>query len=145
MSVQMTCPFCKQEFPFDNGDLDRRIAAIVQRLNQIDRELAEIKSYPAKVRERKADRKRCLVIEKAKLAQRISELKTIRKATDQQIKYYEYQEFKTAVRERYGEREFMELVEIVQKRIEAYKISGLMRHEYTRAASKANVTSINKV
>ena len=145
MSVQMTCPFCKREFPFDNGDLDRRIAAIGQRLNQIDRELAEIKSYPAKVQERKADRKRCLVIEKAKLAQRISELKTIRKATDQQIGRYEYEEFKIVVRERFGDAAYREIIDIVSDRVKAYKISGLMRHEYTRAASKANVTSIKKV
>lgn len=51
MSVQMTCPFCKQEFPFNNGALDRDICVIGQRINQIDRELAEIKSYPAKVQE----------------------------------------------------------------------------------------------
>ena len=29
--------------------------------------------------------------------------------------------------------------------IKAYKISGLMRHEYTRSPSKSNVTSINKL
>lgn len=145
MSVQMTCPFCKQEFPFNNGALDRDISVIGQKINQINREVAEINALPWPEKAKSADRKKRLSVERAKLCQRISELKTIRKATDQQIKYYEYQEFKTAVRERYGEREFMELVEIVQKRIEAYKISGLMRREYTRAAYKANVTSINKL
>ena len=60
MSVQMTCPFCKREFPFDNGDLDRKIAAIGQRINQINRELAEIKSLPRHVREKKGDRRSAL-------------------------------------------------------------------------------------
>lgn len=145
MSVQMTCPFCKNEFPFDNGELDRQIAAVGQRINQINRELAKIKSLPRPVRERKSDRRKCLVIEFTQLSQKISELKTIRKATDQQIRHYEYEEFKAAVKERFGDDEYKEIICVVQERIKAYKISGLMRHEYTRSASKPDVTSINKL
>lgn len=30
MSLQMTCPYCKREFPYDNGKLDREISDIGQ-------------------------------------------------------------------------------------------------------------------
>ena len=79
------------------------------------------------------------------MSQKISELKTIRKVADQHIRHYEYEEFKVAVKEKFGDAAYREIIDIVDERIKAYKISGLMRHEYTRAASKANATSINKL
>lgn len=74
-----------------------------------------------------------------------SELKTIRKATDQQIRAYEYQAFKDIVKEMYGEEAFQRILSMVEEEIRDYRISGLMRHEYTRSQHKSNVTSINKL
>lgn len=145
MSVQMTCPYCKKEFPFNNGDLDRRISAIGQRITTINRELSEIKAMHPKFRKCKEGRKKVLVLELSELVEKIKELKTIRKATDQQIKEYEYQVFKNIVKEKFGETEYKKILEIVAEEIKAYQISGLMRHEYTRSNSKSNVTSISKL
>lgn len=145
MSVQMTCPFCKQEFPFDNGELDKEISKIGQRIAEINRELACIKAMPAKARKAREGRRKVLVLENAGIMLKISELKAIRKATDQQIKYHEYALFRSIIKERYGEAEYFKILEIVQKEMQAYQISGLMRHEYTRSPHKANVTSINKL
>lgn len=145
MSVQMTCPFCKREFPFDNGELDKEISKIGQRISEINRELACIKAMPRKARNAKEGRRKVLVLENADLTLKISELKTIRKATDQQLKHFEHTLFCQIVKERYGEAEFSKILELVEKEMQAYRISGLMRHEYTRSPHKANITSINKL
>lgn len=75
----------------------------------------------------------------------LAELKAVRKVADQQIKAHEYLAFKQAVKERCGEEAYREMIAQAEKDVEAYKISGLMRHEYTRSAAKPNITSINKL
>ena len=145
MSVQMTCPFCKREFPFNNGELDQKITKIGQRITSINRELATIKASNPKARKAAEGRRKVLTMELTELMEKVSGLKAIRKATDQQIKAFEYQAFKEIVKERYGEAEYRKILEQVEEEIKSYKISGLMRHEYTRSQHKSNVTSINKL
>lgn len=145
MSLQMTCPYCKQEFPYDNGKLDREISNIGQRIATINRELASIKASQPRVRKAEEGRRKVLVLELTELMEKISGLKTVRKAADQQIKFFEYQAFKDIVRERHGEAEYQKILYMVQEELRAYKVSGLMLHEYTRSNAKANVTSINKL
>ena len=132
-------------FPFDNGKLDRDISNIGQRISTINRELAEIKTAGPRARKAAEGRRKVLTLELHRLIERVSGLKAIRKAADQQIKAYEYQAFKDIVKDRYGEAEFRQILTMVEEEIKAYKISGLMRHEYTRSNSKSNVTSINKL
>lgn len=145
MSVQMTCPYCKREFPFNNGELDREILSIGQRITSVNRELASIKALSPKARKAVEGRRKVLTMEVTKLAEKISELKAIRKATDQQIKEYEYQAFKDIVKDRFGESEYRKILEMVKEEIKAYKISGFMRHKYTRSQHKSSVISINKL
>ena len=141
----MTCPYCKREFPYNNGDLDKKISNIGQRITSINRELAEIKALPTKAKKAREGRRKVLVMELTGLMEKVSGLKAIRKACDQQVKYYEYLAFKEIVKERYGEKEYKQIIAMVEDEIKAYKISGLMLREYTRSASKSNVTSINKL
>lgn len=145
MSVQMICPFCKREFPFNNGNLDKEIQIYKQRVTKISEELTDIKNMPLNSKKKNNERRKRLVSEKAKIERKLVELKTIRKATDQQRKQYEYYMFKTIVRERHGEEEFRKIIDIVEEEVKAYEISGLMWHEYTRSNSKSNVISINKL
>lgn len=142
----MTCPFCKQEFPFDNGGLDREISEIGQRITTINRRLSEINHLPPYRRTRETwNERRRLASELARLQEKIAGLKSVRKATDQQIKAFEFQEFKNIVKERFGEAEYRKILDEVQQELKAYQISGLMRHEYTRSPHKSSVTSINKL
>ena len=143
--IQMTCPFCKKEFPYNNGKLDRDISNIGQRITSINRELSEIKAMSPKAKKAKEGHRKVLVIELQRLNEKVSGLKAIRKACDQQIKAYEYQAFKDIVKERYGEEEYRKIIALVEEEIKAYQISGLMRHDYTRSPHKSNVTSVNKL
>ena len=143
MALQMTCPYCKKEFPYDNGKLDKEISEIGQRIQTIQRKLTDIK-YGHKDDESWHEKKR-LTKELVRCQEKIVELKAVRKAADQQIKAFEYQLFKDFVKERFGEVEYRKIFSLVEEELQAYKISGLMRHEYSRSNSKANVTSINKI
>ena len=145
MSLQMTCPYCKREFPYDNGKLDREISDIGQRINAIDRDLATIKASSPRARRAAEGRRKVLTLEVTGLRERLSGLKAVRKAADQQIKAFEYQTFKDIVKDRYGDAEYKKILAMVQEELKAYKASSLMRHEYTRSNAKANVTSINKL
>ena len=88
MSLQMTCPYCKREFPYDNGKLDREISDIGQRINAINRELATIKAASPSARRAAEGRRKVLTLEVTGLMEKISGLKAVRKAADQQIKAF---------------------------------------------------------
>lgn len=143
--VQMTCPYCKKEFPFDNGKLDREISEIGQRIAEINKELSSIKCASRAVQKAREGHRKVLVLELKDLQVKLSGLKAVRKSSDQQIKAFEYMIFKEIVKDRYGEKAYHEILEAVEQELQAYKASGLMRHEYTRSGAKSNVTSINKL
>lgn len=145
MKYQMRCPKCNHEFTYDNGYLDRNIAQIGMEIASLMKQLAEYKTLPRqeqKQRKKWRDRTNRLLAEKQ---EEIKGLKEIRKVSDQQIKRMEYQIFKNLVKEQYGEEVYHRLLDEATKELEAYKVSGLMAHEYSRAGSKSNVTGINKL
>ena len=143
MSVQLTCPYCKKEFPYDNGKLDADISNIGQRINQINCRLNEIKF--GKHDDETFKERRKLIIERGLLIKKITELKAVRKVGDQQKNLVEYQIFKDVVRDFVGEEAFLRLCDKRNEEMKAYKISGLMWTEYSRANYKKNVTNINKL
>lgn len=145
MPLQMTCPHCKKEFPYNNGKLDYEISKLGQEMNEITAEIVRIKALSPTERKKRERTRKLLNVELAKKRVRIGELKTIRKACDQQIKFFEYETFKEFVRERHGEEEYRKILDLTLEEMKAYQISGLMHHEYTRSKAKANVTSINKL
>lgn len=145
MVYQMTCPYCKKEFPYDNGAIDKEISKIGHRILEINQELAAIKVSQPAVRKAKEGRRKVLVLELGNLNLKIKELKSIRKACDQQIKLFELHTIKDIIRDRYGEAELKKIIELKDEELQAYKLSGMMLHEYTRSGSKSNVTSINKL
>ena len=141
---QMTCPKCKYEFTYDNGYIDKNIARLAAGIREIHLQLADFNLLTKREKlQRKewADKlKRTLAIKQKE----IGELKAIRKVCDQQIRHYEYEVFKELVREKFGETAFRELLDMKDKELEAYKASGLMRHEYSRSGG-GSITSINKL
>ena len=146
MAVQMTCPFCKKEFPYDNGWIDKEISIKGQRITEINGRLAEIKALGRERWDKHTWRRRCsLVKELTGLQTELSHLKAIRKACDQQRQHYEYIHFKEYVRDRFGETEYRKALDAALKETEAYSAKSLMQREYTRSPSKSNVTNINKL
>ena len=141
----MTCPKCKYEFTYDNGYYDKHITRLGNEIRDIQLQLAEHNTLPYHIKMSRTEwwnrAKRSLAEKQKELA----ELKAIRKVCDQQLKSYEYQTFKNIVKEFVGEEQYHKFIEQMKEDLEAYKISGLMRHEYTRSNSKSNVTGLNKL
>lgn len=145
MKYQLHCPKCHHEFAYDNGYYDKNIQRLGMEIQQISKQLTDFKQLPLEERKRKKQwRLRMTSILQEKMAE-ISELKAIRKTADQQVMRAKYEIFKEIVRDRYGEQAVLEMLKEADKELEAYKVSGLMVHEYTRSNSKSNVTSINKI
>lgn len=142
---QLTCPKCHYEFGYDNGYYDENIARLGKEIYDIMNQLAEHKLLPKGEQIARTDWWRRAKKSLAEKQKELSELKAIRKAADQQLKKYEFEIFKNLVRDAVGEDLYEKLIEKMNEETEAYRTSGLMRHEYTRANSKSDVTSINKI
>ena len=145
MKYQVVCPNCHHEWHYDNGYFDDNITRLGIEIKDITIQLQKHKQLPKNEQYKRTEwwlaAKRALTEKQKELA----ELKALRKMYDQQIKSYEFQVFKELTKELVGEVEYKKLLEKMNSELEAYKLSGLMRHEYTRSNSKSNVTSLNKI
>ena len=145
MKYQMVCPECKHEFTYDNGYYDENLARLRVEINEIILQISEHKKMPYTQQRQRTD---WWLRAKASLAQKqkeYSELKALRKLNDQQLKAMEYQTFKNIVKQEMGEETYLKWINKMQEELEAYKLSGIMRHEYTKSNSKTNAISINKL
>ena len=145
MKYQIHCPVCHHEWHYDNGYYDEHITRLGIEILTITNQLREHKLLPKDEQYARTEwwlsAKKALTIKQKELA----ELKALRKMYDQQIKAYEFQVFKDLVKVYVGEIKYKELLQQMEAELEAYKLSDMMRHEYTRSNSKSSVTSINKL
>lgn len=145
MKYQLTCPKCKHEFAYDNGHIDAKLASLVAEQQRLQRQLTEHKLLPKDEQFRRTAWWKSAKARFAQLTEEISNTKAFRKVADQQVERFKNDAFKHLVREYIGDEAYIRLMKQAEEDCEAYEISGLMRHEYTRSNSKANVTSINKL
>lgn len=144
MRYQLTCPKCHHEFPYDNGYFDKNIARLGNEIHDISCQLAAHKLLPYDEQRRRTDWWKRAKYTMATKQKELAELKAYRKAADQQIKHAQYTILQELIKERFGEAVFYELLAKADEELEAYRVSGLMRHEYSRAGGKG-ITSINNV
>ena len=145
MKYQITCPKCHHEWNYDNGYYDKNIARLGVEIQDIILQLQKHNQLPKCEQYASTDWWKSAKIALAEKQKELAELKALRKQYDQQRHRYEYQKFKELTREYVGEIKFQELVKQVELELEAYTLSDLMRHEYTRSNSKSSVTSTNKL
>ena len=145
MKYQMHCPKCNHEFTYDNGYYDTNIARLGVEIREIQLQLANHKLLPYDEQRRRTDwwlRAKRAVTEKSK---ELAELKALRKVYDQQRHNMEIGAFKRIVKELVGEEKYYHLLKKAEEEVKAYSIAKQMKHKYTRANSKADVTNINKL
>lgn len=141
---QLRCPKCGHEFGYNNGYYDRNIERLGHEIQDIIRQLSQHKLLPYAEQRARTDwylRTKKTLAEKQ---EQLSELKSIRKAADQQLDWTQNRIFRELVKERLGEAEYMKLILQAEKELDAYKVSGQMWREYSRSKGKS-VTSINKL
>lgn len=142
---QLTCPKCRHEFAYDNGYYDKNITRLGQEIAEINLQLQEHRLLPWPEQKARTDwflRAKRALAEKQK---DLGELKAIRKAADQQLDRMMVITLKNIIREEFGQEVYDRILRRALAEHEAYKMSDMMRHEYTRSNSKADVTSINKL
>lgn len=145
LKYQLTCPKCKHEFAYDNGHIDSKIASLSAEVTSLVRQLSEHNLLPKDEQYRRTAWWRRTKARLAKAQEELAAAKAFRKVADQQVERFKSDAFKHLVREEIGDEAYIRLMKQAEKDTEAYQISGMMRHEYTRSNSKANVTSINKL
>lgn len=144
MSIQMVCPYCKKEFPYENEEVDHEIAENAIAITKIDSRLREIKGAPVFTKELRYEKTR-LLQKRSEISNRQSELKAYRKQAGTMIERMQYDAFKSIIRERYGEKEFHDILNLVEESISAYSIKSTMSQGYSRSPHLSNVTNINKL
>lgn len=145
MKYQLTCPKCKHEFAYDNDHINGKLARNSAEITDINKQLSQFKLLPADERKRRKAWENRIKARLTELMAENSQLKSFRKVADQQVKYMQFQIFKNLVEEEFGTETYRRLLNRAEEELEAYKISGLMAHEYTRANYKTAVTNINKL
>ena len=144
MKYQLTCPKCHHEFQYDNGYLDRNITRLGNEIRDIQLQLAQHNLLPYDEQRRRTDWWRRAKLALATKQKEFAELKSYRKIADQQVSRMRFDILKGLVREQLGQAAFDKLLAQVDEETEAYRVSGLMRHEYSHAGGRG-VTSINNV
>lgn len=145
MKYQLTCPKCKHEFAYDNDHINGKIAQLSAEVTSLNRQLQEHRLMPKDEQYKRSAWWRRTKARLAKAQEELATAKAFRKVADQQVNQFMFHTFKRLVREEIGEETFMKLINQMEEETEAYKISGLMRHEYSRANYKSDVISINKL
>lgn len=144
MKYQLTCPKCHHEFQYDNGYFDKNITRLGNEIRDIQLQLAQHNLLPYDEQRRRTDWWKRAKMALATKQKEIGELKSFRKAADQQIKHAQHIILQELIKERYGANVLYELLAQADEELEAYKISGLMRHGYSRSGG-GSITSINNV
>lgn len=145
MRYQLTCPKCKHEFAYDNGYYDKNITRLGNEIKDITLQLHNYRALPLEERQDKVDWYHRAKVSLGEKQKELAELKAIRKISDQQVNAMFIKIFKGLVKDEFGDEVYKRLISEAESELEAYKISGLMKHEYTRSNSKTNVISINKL
>lgn len=145
MKYQLTCPKCKHEFSYDADYYEQNIVRLGKEIRDITLQLQKHKLLPWPEQKARTDwyfRTKKALTEKQK---ELGELKAVRRFADQQLDRMRIKILRNLMEEEIGPEAFWKLCERADKELEAYKVSGMMAHEYTRANYKTGAISINKL
>lgn len=124
--VQLTCPKCKYEFPFNLGDLDTRKQEVGQAIQSIMKQLSEYKTLSPDEQKSKAEWKRKTSYKLNCLKEEYSKLKTKAKGVHDELDRQNYSILKQVIKEFYGFKEFERCINEVIERGKAYNIGSTM-------------------
>ncbi len=135
--IQMRCPVCGEEFAFPRGRLDAERDSLARKNMELTARLQEIKLIPPGKRTQETAKERAwLIREQGRTLNRIKEIKTIMKQASEPITSDLFQLYREKTAEAYGKGADEKIIEWAKENLQAYHISGLSAHEYTRAGGK---------
>lgn len=143
MKYQITCPKCKHEFSYNDGEVEAEIRRNAVEIEDLKQKMFEFKLWSyAKKKEYSENRKRW-ALRLQQLEKRQTELKATRKLMHDTVEVYVEKNFKRYVKEEIGEARYVELWDKARKEEESYNISDMAKVQYT--SNKKPVISINKL
>ena len=145
MAYQFHCPKCHHEFTYDRDNYDETINELKNDIESIKAQFTEYNQLSYPEREAKKDwyyrtKRKYTAIQKE-----LGKMKSFRAAANKQLQKTTDQVFKSLVKELIGEEAYIELMTKAQEELEAYKVSDMMKHEYTKASGRSTVTKVEKL
>lgn len=144
MAIQLTCPFCHQEFPYENEITDKRLRDIGIKIELVK---SELQKYKLLQKDEKTDEtwkeRQYLIHRLHKLMAEYKDLKAFRSQAEFMREKLEIKAFKSIVKDLIGDEKYRKVWDQVKEEMQAYDIKQLMKHDYSR--SLPNATTINKI
>ena len=133
--VQITCPQCKFEFPYNKRALENRIKAVGQTIFEKRNELAKINKIPKEKLNKEELKRRKKEIEY--FENNLMELKMKRDTLKDQEDTLVLKNLKNLIKEQYGDDVYKRLVDEALRRSAAYNTENMMKlGYYSRAGGK---------
>ena len=131
-NVQLICPKCKHEFPYNKDALDKRINYIGQIINEKMILINKLKNIPDDSRDDKEIKR--LDKERKYYSLMINDLKFKRELLKTQEDDVLLKNLKDTINDMYGEKQYKKILEEALRRSKAYKITDTMGIDfYTRS------------
>ena len=127
--VQLTCPKCKYEFPFNLGKTDEDLMKIGKEIQNINKQLASYNKLSIKQPEQIAWRERA-VLKLGYLHKEYADLKAKSKVVHEKLNEYSYKILKDIIKDFYGEKEFIRCINELVEREKAYTLDSAMNLDY---------------
>lgn len=138
--VQITCPNCKYEFPYNKAALQKKINQLGNKIQELMRLKKTLKNIP----EEKLNKEELKRIDKQldNYQQTLSDLKLIRETLKEQEDIFVFQNLKAVLKEFYGDEGYKRCMDEALRRSSAYNTEDMMSIGYY---SKADGKHIKKV
>lgn len=124
--VQLTCPKCKYEFPFNLGEVDTKREELGRDIRSIMEQLTKFKLLSPEEQQEKLEWKRRTVYKLECLRKECRDLKTKSKGVHDELTRQNYSILKQVIRDFYGDKEFARCINEVIERGKAYNLSSTM-------------------
>lgn len=138
--VQITCPNCKFEFPYNKAALENKIKFIGKRIQELNKKIAMLNKIPKEklnVKEYKKTKK-----EFDDYTELLTDLKLARETLKQQEDTLILENLKFIIKEEYGEEVKIRLFDEALRRSAAYETSDMMSLGYYSHAGGKRVRKV---
>lgn len=131
--VQITCPQCKHEFPYNKASLDKKIAWVGKRINEYNKLISSLSKIPEE-KLNKEEFKR-LNKEKERLQDMLVDLKLTRETLKAEEDRNVFNNFKEVVKEFFGKDEYFRCLDEALRRSASYNTENIMGIDYYSSAT----------
>ena len=143
MKYQITCPKCKHEFSYNEGEIEAEIRRNAVEIEDLKAKMVEFKLWSYSKKKEYSETRKRWNLRLTQLGKRQTELKAIRKLMHDNYSDGILKSFKEYVKEEIGLQRYLELWEKAEKDAESYNIADMAKVQYT--SNKKPVITINKL